>query len=69
MLQGPGWHLLAYTLPGAGTAAAVGGAQLVLSTVLDALAGSDLCFTTGDMRPRAGITLAPAGPLYLQLNR
>jgi hypothetical protein len=44
-------------------------AQLVLSTVLDALAGTELCFTTGDMRPRAGITLAPAGPLYLELNR
>ena len=44
-------------------------ALLVLSTVLDALAGTDLCFTSGDMRPRAGITLAPAGPLYLELNR
>lgn len=44
-------------------------AQLVLSTVLDTLAGTDLCFTTGDMRPKAGITLAPAGPLYLELHR
>jgi len=44
-------------------------AQLVLSTVLDALAGADLRFTAGDMRPRAGITLAPAGALYLELNR
>jgi cytochrome P450 len=44
-------------------------AQLVLSTVLDVLAGADLRFTTGDMRPRAGITLAPAGALHMELNR
>ena len=44
-------------------------AQLVLGTVLDALAGAELRFIAGDMRPRAGITLAPAGALYLELNR
>jgi cytochrome P450 len=44
-------------------------AQLVLSTVLDVLGGSDLRFITGSMRPRAGLTLRPAGPLQLELNR
>ena len=44
-------------------------AQLVLSTVLDVLAGTDLRFNAGSMRPRTGITLRPAGPLYLELNR
>jgi len=44
-------------------------AQLVLGTVLDVLAGADLRFVGGTMRPRAGITLRPAGPLRLELNR
>ena len=44
-------------------------AHLVLSTVLDALADVQLRFIAGDMRPRAGLTLAPAGALYLELNR
>jgi cytochrome P450 len=44
-------------------------AQLVLSTVLDVVADSDLRFTAGSMRPRTGITLRPAGPLYLELNQ
>jgi cytochrome P450 len=44
-------------------------AQLVLSTVLEVLAGNDLRFTAGTMRPRAGLTLRPAGPVYLELNR
>ncbi|HEY0934069.1 MAG TPA: cytochrome P450 [Trebonia sp.] len=44
-------------------------AQLVLSTVLDVVAGTKLRFTTGSMRPRAGITLRPAGPLYLELSQ
>jgi cytochrome P450 len=44
-------------------------ARLVLSTVLDALAGAELRFTAGDLRPRAGLTLAPAGPLRLELHR
>lgn len=44
-------------------------AQLVLSTVLDVLAGSDLRFIAGSMCPRAGLTLRPAGPLHLELNR
>ncbi|HXP53678.1 MAG TPA: cytochrome P450 [Streptosporangiaceae bacterium] len=43
-------------------------AQLVLSTVLDVVAGTDLRFTAGSMRPRTGITLRPAGPLQLELN-
>lgn len=44
-------------------------AHLVLSTVLDALADVELRFIAGDMRPRAGLTLAPAGALYLELKR
>jgi cytochrome P450 len=44
-------------------------AHLVLSTVLDALADVQPRFIGGDMRPRAGITLAPAGALCLELNR
>lgn len=44
-------------------------ARLVLSTVLNALSGADLRFTAGDLRPRAGITLAPAGPIHLELHR
>jgi cytochrome P450 len=43
-------------------------AQLVLSTVLDVMAGHDLRFTAGSMRPRTGITLRPDGPLHLELN-
>ncbi len=43
-------------------------AELVLSTVLDVLAGAKLRFTAGDMRPRAGITLAPSGVLNLELH-
>jgi cytochrome P450 len=44
-------------------------AQLVLSTVLDVVAGTSLRFTAGSMRPRTGITLRPEGPLHLELNR
>jgi cytochrome P450 len=44
-------------------------AQLVLSTVLDVLAGADLRFMAGTMRPRAGLTLRPGGPVHLELNR
>ena len=44
-------------------------AQLVLTTVLDVMAGTELRFTAGTMRPRTGITLRPAGPLHLELNR
>jgi cytochrome P450 len=44
-------------------------AQLVLDTVLDVMSGTELGFTAGTMRPRTGITLRPAGPLYLELNR
>ncbi len=44
-------------------------ARLVLSAVMDALAGADLRFTAGDLRPRAGLTLAPAGAVHLELRR
>jgi cytochrome P450 len=44
-------------------------ARLVFNTVLDAIAGGELRFTAGDLRPRAGITLAPAGPVDLVLHR
>ena len=43
-------------------------AQLVLRTVLEVMAGTSLRFTAGNMRPRAGMTLRPAGPLYLDLD-
>jgi hypothetical protein len=36
---------------------------------LAALDGADLRFAAGDLRPRAGLTLAPAGPLHLGLRR
>ncbi|MDQ2816165.1 MAG: cytochrome P450 [Actinomycetota bacterium] len=44
-------------------------ARLVLSTVLDAIAGAELRFTAGNLRPRAGITLTPAEPVELVLRR
>jgi cytochrome P450 len=44
-------------------------AQLVMRTVLSLVAGTELRFTGGVMRPRAGLTLRPAGPLHLELNR
>jgi cytochrome P450 len=44
-------------------------AQLVLGTVLDVMAGHDLRFIAGSMRPRTGITLRPAGPLHLELEQ
>jgi cytochrome P450 len=40
-------------------------ARLVLSCVLDAMAGPALRFTAGNLRPRAGLTLAPSGPVVL----
>jgi cytochrome P450 len=44
-------------------------ARLVLDRVLAAMAGGDLRFIAGDLRPRAGITLAPSGALRLDLRR
>jgi cytochrome P450 len=41
-------------------------ARLVLDTVLEAFAGSQLRVLGGDPRPKAGITLAPTGPLRLR---
>ncbi len=41
-------------------------ARLILATVLDAFASSRLRVVSADPRPRAGITLAPAGPLHLE---
>jgi cytochrome P450 len=44
-------------------------ARLVFNTVMDAISGGELRFTAGDLRPRASITLAPAGPVDLVLHR
>jgi cytochrome P450 len=44
-------------------------ALLVLRTVLERLAGHELQPCGGNARPKAGITLAPAGPLPLLLRR
>ncbi|HEY0718778.1 MAG TPA: cytochrome P450 [Streptosporangiaceae bacterium] len=44
-------------------------ARLVLGTVLKVLADADLRFLGGDLRPRAGMTLAPSGALQVELNR
>lgn len=41
-------------------------ARLVLHTVLEAFADGTLSAVGGDPRPRAGITLAPSGPLTLR---
>ncbi|MDT0261701.1 cytochrome P450 [Jatrophihabitans lederbergiae] len=41
-------------------------ARLVLRTVLDAFADGRLSAVGGDPRPKAGITLAPSGPLNLR---
>jgi cytochrome P450 len=44
-------------------------ARLVLGTVLAVLVRADLRFLGGNLRPRAGMTLAPSGPLYVELSR
>jgi cytochrome P450 len=41
-------------------------ARLVLDTVIEEFADSRLSMVTGDPRPKAGITLAPSGPLVLR---
>ena len=64
----PAWGFLPFA---AGERTCLGSAyaRLVLDTVLDAFAGSRLSVVAGDPRPRAGITLAPAGPLILRRER
>lgn len=64
----PGWGFIPFAA-GERTCLGRSFARLVLGTVLDTLAGADLTFTAGDLRPRAGITLAPRGAIHLELNR
>jgi cytochrome P450 len=64
----PAWGLIPFAA-GERTCLGRSFARLVLSSVLDAMAGAELRFAGGDLRPRAGITLAPAGPLHLELRR
>ncbi len=61
----PAWGFLPFA---AGERTCLGSAyaRLVLDTVLEAFAGSRLAVVAGDPRPKAGITLAPAGPLVLR---
>ncbi|HEX8767585.1 MAG TPA: cytochrome P450 [Jatrophihabitans sp.] len=61
----PAWGFLPFA---AGERTCLGNAyaRLVLDTVLDAFAGRRLTVVAGDPRPRAGITLAPGGPLVLR---
>lgn len=61
----PAWGFLPFA---AGERTCLGSAyaRLVLDTVLEAFAGSRLSVVAGDPRPRAGITLAPSGPLTLR---
>jgi cytochrome P450 len=61
----PAWGFLPFA---AGERTCLGSAyaRLVLDTVLDAFESSRLSAVAGDPRPRAGITLAPAGPLILR---
>lgn len=64
----PAWGFLPFA---AGERTCLGSAyaRLVLDTVLDAFAGSRLSVVAADPRPRAGITLAPSGPLILRRQR
>ncbi|MGB3592556.1 MAG: cytochrome P450, partial [Ornithinimicrobium sp.] len=43
-------------------------AHLLMATVLQALEGRVLRFVDGDLSPRAGVTLRPAGPVNLHLS-
>ena len=43
-------------------------AQLLMRTVLEVLSDHRLRFSGGDLTPRAGVTLAPVGPLNLTLD-
>lgn len=64
----PAWGFLPFA---AGERTCLGSAyaRLVLDTALEAFAGSRLSVVAGNPRPRAGITLAPAGPLLLRRER
>ncbi len=64
----PAWGFLPFA---AGERTCLGSAyaRLVLDTVLEAFAGSRLSVVAGDPRPRAGITLAPSGPLTLRCEQ
>jgi cytochrome P450 len=64
----PAWGFLPFA---AGERTCLGSAyaRLVLDTVLDAFAGSRLSVLAGDPRPKAGITLAPTGPLILRRDQ
>ena len=64
----PAWGFLPFA---AGERSCLGSAyaRLVLDTVLDAFAGSRLRVVAADPRLKAGITLAPAGPLILRRQR
>jgi cytochrome P450 len=64
----PAWGLIPFAA-GERTCPGRSFARLVLGSVLAALDGADLRFTAGDLRPRAGLTLAPAGPLHVELRR
>jgi cytochrome P450 len=64
----PAWGLIPFAA-GERTCLGRSFARLVLGSVLDALAGAELRFAGGDLRPRAGITLAPAGALHVELRR
>jgi cytochrome P450 len=61
----PAWGFLPFA---AGERSCLGSAyaRLVLDAVLEAFDGSRLSVVAGDPRPRAGITLAPCGPLVLR---
>jgi cytochrome P450 len=64
----PAWGLIPFAA-GERTCLGRSFARLVLDTVLDTFEAIDLRFTAGDMRPRAGLTLAPAGALHLEVRR
>jgi len=66
--QVPAWGFIPFAA-GERTCLGRSFARLVLGTVLQVLAGTGLRFVGGNLRPRAGVTLAPAGALYVELRR
>jgi cytochrome P450 len=64
----PAWGFLPFS---AGERTCLGSAyaRLVLETVIDACAGSRLSVVSANPAPKAGITLAPVGPLILHHTR
>ncbi len=64
----PAWGFLPFA---AGERTCLGSAyaRLVLETVLAAFAGSGLSVVSANPAPKAGITLAPMGPLILRRDR